>query len=91
VKTFHLNRKLRSCLSLNKLKEFVETHDQEIQQYGKTIVLEYFNEFPTNFVFRTFDSPLGVFKYVFDLQGLSLYEEQMKYANLCKMVEYAAR
>jgi hypothetical protein len=28
---------------------------------------------------------------VLGLQGLTLYEEQLKYANICKMIEYASK
>lgn len=30
-----------------------------------------------------------VYKYVFSLEGLTLYEEQLKFANICKILEYA--
>jgi hypothetical protein len=55
------------------------------------MVLEYFNEFPVGFMFQSMNSPLRVYDYVLGLQGLTLYEEQLKYANICKMIEYASK
>jgi hypothetical protein len=51
--------------------------------------LEYFNEFPLPYTYRTMKSQIHVYEYVLGLQGLSAYEEQLRYANICKMIEYA--
>lgn len=80
---------MRSCISLQELADFVEKNDADIQLYGKTIALEYFNEFPASFSYRTMKSELSVFEYVLGLTNLSAYEEQLRYANICKMIEYA--
>jgi hypothetical protein len=89
TRTFELSRQMRSCISLQELTEFVQKNDKAIQQYGKTIALEYFNEFPVSFSYRTIKSELKVFEYVLGLTDLSAYEEQLRYANICKLIEYA--
>jgi hypothetical protein len=43
TRTFQLNKQVRSCLNLAELHQFIKDNDQQIKQYGKTVILESLN------------------------------------------------